>query len=287
MTSSALVHAPDHVPVLPRSLRSALLSLLSFEALVTLYLFAGLYKGDPRFEWIPLDPTGLFFALSVIVGACDPGLEAAVQARSLPVLAGLALVTWFALSLLWSPSQIYGPDKVFFLATLALWGLIAGAIIIAPDRTRLRRLFMVLVLASLVAAIEAIAVYLETGGGPLRVGSGNYITLGRLCGLGAVIVFVAWLFSRRRFGPYGLVCLGLFGLFGFVLVIGGGRGPLIATVASLLLPLLAGVRTSRRGLRLARYEAPAIGLGLLAVGALTVWIASSDQMPETLAAWSS
>jgi O-antigen ligase len=282
MTSTALVRAPGDVPVLPPSLRAALLSPLSFEAVVTLYMFAGMYKGDPRFAWIPVDPTVLFFALSILIGTLilvskplfRPGLPA--------VVAGLALVTWFAISLLWSPSQIYGPDKVFFMATLALWGLIAGAMIIAPDRTRLRRLFAVLVLASLVAALEAIAVYLEAGGGRLWVGSGNYLLLGRLCGLGAEVVFVAWLFMRRRFALYGLVCLGLFGLFGFVLIIGGGRGPLIATVASLLLTLVAGVRTSRHGLRLAAYEAPAIALGLFALGALTVWITSSEQMPETL-----
>ena len=282
MTASVLVRAPDPVPVLPRSLRAALLSLWSFEALLALYLFAGLYKGDPRFAWITLDPTGLFFALSVISGTLILVTRPLFWPGLYPVIACLALVTWFALSLLWSPSQVYGPDKVFYLATLVLWGLIAGAIIVAPDRTRLRRLLMVLVLASLIAALEAVAVYLEAGGGPLRVASANYIALGRLCGLGAVIVFVAWLFSRQRFGAYGLACLGLFGLFGFVLLVSGGRGPLIATVASLSPTVLVGVRTSGYGLRLARYQLPALALGLLAAGALTVWLASSEQTPETL-----
>ena len=282
MTASVLARAPAPVPVLPRSLRAALLSLWSFEALLALYLFAGLYKGDPRFDWITLDPTGLFFALSVISGTLILVTRPLFWPGLYPVIACLALVTWFALSLLWSPSQVYGPDKVFYMATLVLWGLIAGAIIVAPDRTRLRRLFMVLVLASLIAALEAVSVYLEAGGGPLRVASANYIALGRLCGLGAVIVFVAWLFSRQRFGPYGLACLGLFGLFGFVLLVSGGRGPLIATVASLLPTVLVGVRTSGYGLRLARYQLPALALGLLAAGALTVWLAASEQTPETL-----
>ncbi len=281
MTTTALIRAADHVPVFPRSLRAALLSLLSFEASLVLYLFAGLYKGDPRFDWIPFDPTGLFFTLSALIGISILVSRPLFWPGLYPVLAGVMLVLWFALSLFWSPSQVYGPDKVFFLATLALFGLIAGALIIAPDRTRLRRLLMVLVVASLIAALEAISIYLEFGGGTIRVGSGNYIALGRLCGLGAVVVLVAWLFSRARFGPYGLVCLGLFGLFGFVLVVGGGRGPLVATVASLLVPLLAGVWSSRHGLHLARYQLPAIGLGLLAVSALTVWIGSSEQTPET------
>ena len=282
MTATALARAPAPIPVFPPSLRAAVLSLASFEALLALYLFAGLYKGDPRFDWITLDPTGLFFALSVIAGTWVLALRPLFWPGLYPVLACLALVTWFALSLVWSPSRVYGPDKVFYMATLVLWGLIAGAIIIAPDRTRLRRLFMVLVVASLIAALEAVSVWLASGGGPLRVGSANYIALGRLCGLGAVVVFVAWLFGRRRFGPYGLACLGLFGLFGFVLFVSGGRGPLIATVASLLPTLLVGVRASRYGLRLARYQLPALALGLLAAAALAVWITASEQTPVTL-----
>ena len=51
------------------SLREIPRSLFSLEALVLLYMFAGLYKDDPRFAWIPVDPTALFFALSVLVGS--------------------------------------------------------------------------------------------------------------------------------------------------------------------------------------------------------------------------
>jgi hypothetical protein len=39
------------------------------EALMVLYVFAGIYKGDPRFAWMPVDPTGLFLALSVVIGS--------------------------------------------------------------------------------------------------------------------------------------------------------------------------------------------------------------------------
>ena len=281
MPTPARPGAPASAVVFPSSLRAMALAVVSFEALVVLYMFAGLFKEDPRMAWIPFDPTGLFFALSVGVGVLILVLKPLVKSGLYPVFAGLGLVVWFAFSLLWSPSQTYGPEKVFSLATLALWGLIAGAMIIAPDRARLRRLFLVLVLASVVAALEAIVVYLESGGGRLYIGSSSYLGLGRLCGLGAGIVFVAWLSSRRRFGTAGLICLGLFALFGFVLLIGGGRGPLLATAGSLVVPLLVGVQSSRGGLRVARYMAPAIGLGLLAVGALTVWVQSSDRRPET------
>ena len=42
--------------------RDILRSIVSFETTLVLYLFASLYKGDPRFAWIPIDPTAMFFA---------------------------------------------------------------------------------------------------------------------------------------------------------------------------------------------------------------------------------
>lgn len=276
-TSSA---QPDSF--LPSSLRAAVLSVVSFEALTVLYLLAGLFKEDPRFAWIPGNPTVLFFALSVAVGALILALKAIVRQGLFPVFTCLALIVWLALSLSWSPSRLYGPDKVFTMATLVLWGLIAGAMIIAPDRERLRRLFFVLLLIALLAAFEAISVYLTRGGGTIAVGTTSYLGLGRVCGFGAIVIFVAWLFSRRRFGLYGLACLGLLALFVFVLFIGGGRGPLLATLGGFVIPFAAGITVNRRGLRLARFQAPILGLGLLAGAALMVWVQASERTPETV-----
>jgi O-antigen ligase len=282
MTGFKADGARGQIADLPLSARTVVASLVSFEALVVLYMFAGLYKEDPRFAWIPFDPTGLFFAASVIAGALILVMKPIFKRGLYPVFACLLLVVWFRVSLAWTPSRVYGPDKVFAMTTLVLWGLAAGAMIIAPDRTRLRRLFIVLVLAATAAAIAGVSLFLESGGGLLRVGGGNYILLGRLCGLGEVIVFVAWLFARRRFGFFGLTCIGLFGLFICALLIGGGRGPLLATVGALIVPLILGVRPSVRGLRIARYQGPALGFAVVAVGALVVWVQTSDRTPETL-----
>ena len=106
----------------------------------------GMYKDDPRFAWIPVDPTALFFALSVLVGSFIIVLNP-IAKRALPVIfAMLALVVWWAVTLTWSPSKVYGPSKVFYLATLAFWGLIAGALIVGPNPERVRRLFTLLLL---------------------------------------------------------------------------------------------------------------------------------------------
>jgi O-antigen ligase len=233
-------------PILLLAPRQVLASLLSFEALLVLYLFAGIYKEDPRFAWIPYDPTAMFFALSVVVGGFII-LLSPIHKKSLPVILAMAcLVAWFLFSLLWSGSRVYGPSKVFFMGTLALWAVIAGALIIAPDPERVRRLFTALLLFGLWMGIEMVRVYLEAGGhaGRIYVGEASYLSLGRLCGLAALVALAAWLYGRG--GGAGWLCLTLFVILGFVLAIGGGRGPLLATVLPLLIPVALGIRLTTR-----------------------------------------
>jgi O-antigen ligase len=233
-------------PVLLLAPRQVLASLVSFEALLVLYLFAGLYKEDPRFAWIPIDPTLMFFALSVMVGGFII-LLSPIHKKGLPViLAMVCLVTWLLFSLLWSGSRIYGPAKVLFMATLVMWAVIACALIIAPDPERVRRLFTLLLLLGLWVGIEVVWIYLEAGGqaGRIYFGEANYLLLGRLCGIAALVALAAWLYGRG--GPAGWLCLALFVGFAFVLVIGGGRGPLLATVLPLLIPVALGIRLTTR-----------------------------------------
>jgi O-antigen ligase len=233
-------------PILLLAPRQLLASLVSFEALLVLYLFAGIYKEDPRFAWIPLDPTAMFFALSVVVGGFII-LLSPIHKKGLPViLAMVCLVTWLMFSLLWSGSRIYGPAKVFFMGTLVLWAVMAGVLIIAPDPERTRRLFTVLLLLGLWMGVEVVWIYLEAGGqaGRIHLGEANYLMLGRLCGLGALVALAAWLYGRG--GGAGWLCLALFVILGFVLAIGGGRGPLLATVLPLLIPVALGIRLTAR-----------------------------------------
>ena len=223
--------------------RDILRSIVSFETTLVLYLFASLYKGDPRFAWIPIDPTGLFFALSIVVGSFII-IRKPIHKKGLPVVfAMVCLITWLMVSLVWSPSKAYGPDKVQFMGTLALWALISGALIIAPDPERLRRLFTLLLLLGLWLGVEALIAYAAAGGSVKKikdVGSGTYLALGRICGLAALVALTAWLYGARS--PARWVYLGFFLALGFVLATAGGRGPLLGTALPLLIPIALSVR---------------------------------------------
>ena len=184
---------PDRPPVIDRqpsqpillSPRAILSSLFSFEALLVLYMFAGIYKSDPRFAWLPVDATALFFALSVLVGSFII-VRNPIHKKSLPVVfAMVCLVAWLWVSLMWSPSRIYGPDKVFQMATLVLWAVIAGAVIIAPDPERVRRLFTLMLLLALLGAVDAVLGYAGSGGAAYTaVRARSEVERGRLSGAG-------------------------------------------------------------------------------------------------------
>lgn len=278
MTDATPARPQSHRTILPPA-RTILASLVSFEALVVLYMFAGFYKGDPRFAWIPVDATGLFFALSVVAG-CFILVFNPIYKKGLPlVFAMVCLVTWFLVSLMWSPSQVYGPTKVFYMTTLVLWAVIAGALIIAPDPERVRRLFGLLLLLAVWMGVEALVIYSNTGHTAINVGSTNYLMLGRACSLGALISLVAWLNSRGRVA--GWICLSLFVGLGFVLAVGGGRGPLLATALTLLIPIALGVRLTTRRILYSRTLVSVTVLVLAVAGGLALYIGVTGNTPET------
>jgi O-antigen ligase len=276
----SLAQPPTHL-----SPRAVLSSLFSFEALLVLYIFAGLYKADSRFAWIPVDPTALFFALSVGVGSIVI-LRKGIYTKGLPVIfAMVCLIAWLWVSLLWSPSRIYGPNKVFLMATLALWALIAGALIIAPDPKRVRRLFTIILLLSLWGAVDAVLGYVQSGGAVYHITTVDdeevnaYLLLGMVCGPGALIALAGWLGCRGRVTSW--LYLGLFLALGFVLAIGGGRGPLLFAALPALIPIGLSLRLPKRRILLSRALLSVVVLLLVTAGCLGLYTTVTEQRLAT------
>jgi O-antigen ligase len=225
--------------------------------LFVLYLFAGRYKADPRFQWLPLDLTALTFGLSVVVGT-----NALLRRRTIAIgsaavwmlmLFGL-FVAYSTLALTWSPSNQYGPAKVLYLATLVAWCVVAAAVVIAPERTRVRRLLSALVVFALWVGIETLLAYLKGGGAGFVVAmGGNYLGLGRVIGVGVagLLIYCVYLASGLAMRTAAAaLCAGLAAL----LLVIGGRGPFLAAAASMLLLLVVPWRWSAaRGLVVRRY----------------------------------
>ena len=176
---------------------------VSFETAFLLFIFAAVYKPDPQFAWFPGDMTLVFFGVSVIAAVVPllrgglfylPGLYA--------LWAAVIFVLWIAVSLAWSPSEIYASEKLTLVAAGNLWCLIATAMIIGSSRIRVWR-FLILLLVFGVSHGMDYTIISVTGSEIRRVEnfltiSENYLGLGRLVGMAALIAFALWLHSPPR-----------------------------------------------------------------------------------------
>jgi O-antigen ligase len=248
---------------------------ISFEAVFILFLICGNYKTDPRFSWLPIDLTAVFFALGV-------AMAAVIIYREGIYLPGLTLVSlltifvvWAMISDLWTPSKIYAPRKLLELATLTLWSLIATAMIIANRPERVRRFLLLLVVFGTAAAVDGIVQYATTG--PLALSASfrlnNYVGQGRFYGMAALIAFAAWLYVDPR-SKRGVALMAVFAICFYGLLIAGGRGPTLGVVAGMLLPLALGLRFADR--RLLASKALVASVVLFVAMAVVLLQASAD-----------
>ncbi|OQB20519.1 MAG: O-Antigen ligase [Firmicutes bacterium ADurb.Bin182] len=216
--------------------------LFSFELTFALFLFAWAYKADPRFSF-SIDPTQLFFMISVFSGTLVFIAEKKRIGKKagLIVLSGIAFVMLALLSLVWTEGDLYAQKKALYLSTLTLWALIGAAVIIASDKTRMVRFLNSVLLFSVWIAAQSTMEYINNGPGVINLNS-NYLALGYTMGMGSLILAAYGFFSdesRLKRAFMLIACV----YFIFLLLIMGGRGPLIGCLASLSVPLLAGGRS--------------------------------------------
>jgi O-antigen ligase len=237
-------------------LNKMLYYLFSFETAFILFIFAGRFKADPRFEWVPIDITAFFFLISVITGIYILLLKRKVKIKekSLIISVGYIVFVLYAfLSLIWSPGVVYANQKVFYMATLVLWSLMGASMIIAQDRDRIKRFFIVFIIFAFWVAIESAKTYINHGVGFLTALGGNYLGIGRVIGAGALIVLIYSIFWAKN-NWIKFFSLSIFGCFMWILFVAGGRGPLISTYLACLGPISVGWRFDfNNSLRIKKY----------------------------------
>ncbi len=216
-------------------------SLFSFEFLFTLFLFAWAYKANPSLGWVPIDLTELFFILSVYSGILVFFAEKKRFKRKAAVLVFFALVFVFyiLISLTWTVGIVYAQQKALYFSTLTLWSLVACAFIIASDKKRLIRFIRFLLVFAIWIAIESTLEYLKGGHDVINAMNSNYLALGYTLGMGLLIsAAYGFLSENSRLKRTFMFMLALY--FMFLLMVMGGRGPLLSLAISLFIPLSFG-----------------------------------------------
>ncbi|HYE11485.1 MAG TPA: O-antigen ligase family protein, partial [Patescibacteria group bacterium] len=234
--------------------------------------------------WVPIDITELFFILSLCIGILVFLGEKKRFNKKATILAlsGAAFAFYIFISLNWSAGHIYAVQKTLHISTLTLWALFACAFIIASDTRRLNRFInLILAIAAWIALASALE-YVKGGGGVINALNSNYLALGYTLGMGLIIsIAYVFFFEQSRSRKIALFIISLF--FMFLLLVLGGRGPLIGVTISLLIPLLyrAKVRLEYK-LWIKKYFVFIVIL-LIAVFSVSIYLYSKDSPTATLA----
>ncbi len=253
--------------VIAREQVSIVEHLFSAETFLAAFLFAGRFKTDPRLSRLPVDLTLLLFVLSVFTGIIALfRLKSRNTVRARKLLGpGLLFAAYALLSLWWSPGHDYARTKALYLSTLCLWPLLVSCLVVAADRLRFRRFLLAFLVFSLWLAVESIRAFVHGGAGSfIHVLGGGYLGLGRMIGMGAVILYGYGIDRKRSWLSRVPVWAGFAMMAALQLVI-GSRGSLMATLLALTVPVILGFRVRSTGIGATRY-----GRGALAVCAIVL-----------------
>lgn len=214
-------------------LKRGLFYLISFELFFVLFQFAGRFKADPRFSWIPIDLTLLFLAISMMIGiyliVCKKIKITVSKFKYFSVY--VYLIVFALLSLIWTSSSVYSYDKTFHLFVTVLWSL-AGGLMISEDRKRILKFLIITLIFSFWIAIESLLFFQESDGAFIKALGGNYLGIGRILGIGFILI-IFYIVLKKKNWKMNMIALSLAILYLYLLFNAGGRGPLIATILSL------------------------------------------------------
>jgi O-antigen ligase len=208
---------------LPVALAGGLFLVREPLALLTLYVYIGLFKEQAVVAALPVDATLLLGAL--LGGVCF-ARWAAGRARPIPL--GLAaplvvLVVLLTVSLAWTPSPAYGGEKALKFATLTALAALAPFFLVEDQRDLRRLLAWTLALAGFAALLTLANP--PTTADRLTIGmEGNTIGLSQLLCAGALILLIGTLTDLFR--AQALALGSSAALIGVAAAI-GSRGPLL------------------------------------------------------------
>jgi O-Antigen ligase len=209
------------------------------EAIIVLFLTAGLYKADPRIaSLVPYDLTVLLGGLLAL--ALLPRLRNVRMPRVALLLVPLfAVAGWGVVA----PANAYGADKALRFCTLTALVTVSSIVIVDPPRS-LRRFLIGLAALGFVTSIDALMHQETTQWGRLTFGGSNPIPLGRI---GAIAFAFAWLrFHFARGKLERLVMVAALAFTAACTVASGSRGPVLSILGSLVVVSVVTYSAHRR-----------------------------------------
>lgn len=253
-----LVPAPDS-PFRRSRIAAALGVLVSAECFFALFLFSNNIKLMLQsFVDLPLDETLLFLVISVISGTLVLLRRGIYVEGFVTLVAGAAFLAYVAATSLWSPSLFMVRREMMLMLPLGTWSLVAAALVVAPERERVRRFLTVTALVGLAATVHGWFLRFTLGDFVFspewgRIGFRAFYQLsGQMAGTTAVVL--AALALEGRGGPWvrTVLFLGAIVCFAFTFM-AGSRLAMIGMLTGLFLVIVTlPLRVGRGRLEISR-----------------------------------
>lgn len=240
-------------------------------ALLTAFLYIGIFKDNGLLENLPIDPT-LFLGV-LLAGVCLYRLLNGYARMPPPAFLFLLVVVGFLLvvSLRWTPAMAYGDQKAAKWWTLTMLSALSPFFIV-EDRDDLRRFAGWTAVAAIIAGLGVLAhpptQHPGQQGRLVLASLSGTIFLARLLLAGALALLYAAVFAP---GQRWRLAAGVLGVGLVILSAGvGSRGPLVAFALSLVCVTVISIVNEPRRL-----------VSLLVVVAVSVAVFPYISLPET------
>ncbi len=214
-------------------------SLFSFESFFVLWIFSYQYKNAFDIFTSP-DVTVLLTAILIpwsIFLYCKDKEKSKLKDPTILIFLGMSL--WFIASSFWSPSHAYKLQKTLCYTIYTIPGFLMGYLIISKNIERLNRLIWAFFLFSALVLAESYRVFFVNGLTTISdILNTNYLVTGQTLGVGLLVLmpYSYFQFIGQKSDLHKLWFWGLFlsSLLFYVLINLGGRGPILATAAALV-----------------------------------------------------
>ncbi|MEO1018942.1 MAG: O-antigen ligase family protein, partial [Pseudomonadota bacterium] len=226
----------------------------------------------------PIDATIRFLLISAVFGL--PALFR--QGLYLPGLTTFGFLwlfqLWVIITYSWSLAGPAASSDLMEAIMLNTWVVVAGALIIAPNPERVRRLIgLCIFFGGLVAAI-GLVYYMQNG--TVIVFERSYKLWSKPVGIGLILGFLL-LIHARFLTVKQMMGLTVVLLCVIYMLVARGRGAFLATAATCMIPLVIGPASNavRRVVPISRPQFLAITAVVLAVGIVSYMYASGQSIP--------
>ena len=159
---------------------------VSYELLLSLFVYSGLYKGYPVLANLPVDLT-LALGVSCVVSACLMLFLRRVRiTRIQVVITGVALLffIWMAFSSIWGTDSYVAMHKATVMLPTVMIGFLGSVLVVSSSETRCRRLINCIVMLAIAQSVTVVTEYVtQRPVSSLYVQSGDYLGSGQLIGM--------------------------------------------------------------------------------------------------------